>query len=56
MKKSQIQLTDMNKKLIDRHNQEVTDLNNKLKTARTELYDKRNKLEKYKSIVADCQE
>ena len=41
----------MNKKLIDRHNGEVEDLNDKLRSTRDELATKRVKLEKYVDIV-----
>ena len=41
----------MNKKLIDRHNGEVEDLNTKLRSTRDELATKRVKLEKYVDIV-----
>lgn len=46
-------MTEMNKKLIDRHNIEIDDLNEKLKTTRSDLYETRGKLEKYKEIAGD---
>ena len=52
MKKSQLTLTDMNKKLIDQHNVEVDDLNRQLKETREELISKRRKLDKYVDIVS----
>ena len=45
----------MNKKLIDRHNIEIDDLNEKLKTTRSDLYETRGKLAKYKEIAGDFQ-
>lgn len=51
MKKSQLTLTEMNKKLIDQHNAEVDSLNQQLKGARDELNAKKQKLDKYVDIV-----
>jgi len=53
MKKSQLTLTEMNKKLIDRHSEEVNALHEQLKETREELATKRRKLEKYVVIVRD---
>ena len=41
----------MNKNLIDRHNEEVANLNLKLKDTREELHTKKQKLDKYVGIV-----
>ena len=46
----------MNKKLIDRHSIEIDDLNEKLKSTRSDLYETRGKLEKYKEIAGDFKE
>ena len=51
MKKSQLTLTEMNKKLIDQHNIEIDNLNKQLKEAREETIGKRRKLDKYVDMV-----
>lgn len=51
MKKSQLTLTEMNKKLIERHSQEVDKLNSQLRETSIEIGQKRRKLDKYAEII-----